>query len=105
MDLLPVSHFYRLQPLGQLVLVQLAKDTQIGVGVECSQVPGQIKLPMELTGLAADPFFHIRHRRLHDSARFQRHKHGGIHVVDAMAQGGEHTGLRVIEGHCSDARH
>ena len=63
------------------------------------------KAPPEFPGPAVHPFHHPGHRGGGDGPGLELHQHGGVHVIDAVAQGAEEAGLRVVKGQGADARH
>ena len=63
------------------------------------------KAPPEFPGPAVHPFHHPGHRGGGDGPGLELHQHGGVHVIDAVAQGAEEAGLRVGKGQGADARH
>ena len=105
LHLAPGGHGDRGEALGQAGVGKGAEDAAGSVGEEAPQVPLHLEGAMELPGLSGLSLPHVGDLGVHDGARLQGHQQGGVHIVDAVAQGAEEAGGGVIEGHSADAGH
>ena len=82
-----------------------AVDAASCVAGQLTQGHIRLKDPSQLSRRAGLPLVHAGDGGRENAAAVQRHEQGGVHVVDAVAQGPEGAGLGAVEGDGTDARH
>ena len=93
------------QPLGEFAGVQRAEDAAGGVGVQITQICGQVEIPPQLTGLSDGALLHRFHGGGQNGSGGKGHQERRVGVRDPVPQSAEGAAFRVVIRHGADAGH
>ena len=108
---LPRFHLFRFGNLyrfhgGQLSGGQRTKNAVARVGRQGTDIlPFRVKNTVKLPRLPLFALFHIGDTGGQNAAPLQRHQLGRVDIVDPVAQRPKGPCIRVVVGHCTNARH